>query len=147
LEKSQVWQFTTDDEDETVVRAIKRLPISTTSGKIFATRISLGSGERLWALLGNLDARDAQMNEHFATLSIERGGHWFHLARYHDPEYLDHGPDALAKFLGLTVDDVFPISYDVRNYVRGNPRPLAGSILKEPLVRLTRSQIIAMAVP
>lgn len=144
LKKYRVWEFTTNEADEAAVRPIERLPISTLSGKIAGTRISLANGERLWATLGNLDAQNAEMNEHFVALAIERGGRWFHLARYHDPGYSQSGPKALARFLGLAVDEVFPISYDVREYVKGNPPALAGSILKEPRVRLTDSQIMAM---
>ena len=81
------------------------------------------------------------------TISIERKGRWFHLARYHDADYAERGPQALARFLGLAVDDIFPISYDVRRFVKGNTAGLKGSISKEPRVRLTRAQIIDMAVP
>lgn len=148
LEKYRVWQFATNNPvDETAVRPIKQLPVATLSGKLAGTRVLLANGERLWALIGNLDVNNAHMNEHFVTLSIERDGRWFHLARYHDPDYDERGPEGLAKFLGLTVDDVFPVLYDVRDYVKGNPPVLAGSVPKEPKVRLTRSQLIAMAVP
>ena len=143
LKKYRVWEFTTNEADETAVRPIKRLPISTLSGKVAGTLVSLANGERLWATLCNLDAQNAEKNEHVVALSIERGGRWFHLARYHDAWYSQNGPKALARFLGLAVDEVFPISYDVREYVKGNPA-LAGSILQEPRVRLTRSQIMAL---
>ena len=148
LEKFPVWQFTNDDKaDDTAVRPIELLPMAALVGKVIGTRTRLANGDTPWAILGNLDAKNAQMNEHFATLSVERNSHWFHLARYHDGDYLENGPDALARFLGLAVDDVFPISYDVREYVTGYPVALAGSILKEPRVRLTRDQIVAMAIP
>jgi hypothetical protein len=130
----------------TLLDSFKRLPVSTLMGKLAGTRISLANGERLWALVGNLDARDDESNEYFVTLSIERSGGWFQLARYHDAGYDENGPEALARFLGLTVDDVFPISYDVREYVKGNPPLPAGIVLKEPRVRLTSSQLIAMAL-
>lgn len=147
LEKYRVWEFSTNDPaDETAVRPIKRLPVSTLMGRLVGTRISLANGERLWALVGNLDARDAESNEHFVTLSIERGGRWFQLARYHDAGYDENGPETLARFLSLPVDDVFPISYDVREHVKGNPPLLSGIVLKEPRVRLTSSQLIAMAL-
>lgn len=87
FKKYRVWEFTTNEADETAVRPIERLPISTLSGKITGTRISLANGERLWAMVGNLDAQNAEKNEHFVALSIERGGRWFHLARYHDTGY------------------------------------------------------------
>jgi len=61
----------------------------------------LASGDCLWGIVGNLDARNHEMNEHFVTISIERNGRWFHLARYHDADYAETGPQALARFLGL----------------------------------------------
>lgn len=148
LEKYPVWQFAGDDEgDGTSLRAIKRLPVSGLTGKIVGTAVLLANGNRVWALIGNLDTRNARMNEHFLTLSVEHNGKWFHLARYHDLDYGDRGPDALARFLGLLIDDVFPISYDVRKYAKGEADALTGTVSKEPRVRLSRAEIIAMAVP
>ena len=87
------------------------------------------------------------MNEHFVTLSIERNGHWFGLARYHDADYRQRGPSALARFLGLSVGDVFPISYNVREHVKGEFAALAGKVMKRPFEQLTRDELITMAVP
>lgn len=81
--------------------------------------------------MGNLDAQNAEKNDLLVTLSIERGGRWFHLARHYDPGYSQNGPKALARFLGLAVGEVSPISYDVREYGKDNPPSLAGSISKE----------------
>jgi hypothetical protein len=69
---------------------------------------------------------------------------WFHLARYFDVGFSAHSPDALARFLGLHVDDVFPIFVDVRRYVRGDPAALTAIVLKEPQERLTREEIRAL---
>ena len=143
LQEHPVWQFVSDDEDDdTVVRPVTNLPVTAVTGKVIGTRVSLANGRRFWAIIGNLDARNAQMNEHLITLSIERNGQWFHLARYHDPTYLDNGPHALATFLELPVGEIFPISYDLREYVKGAPAALVGTVLEEPRVRLTRAQII-----
>jgi hypothetical protein len=43
----------------------------------------------------------------------------------------------------LPVDDVFPISYDIRDHARGDPLALAGRVQKEPAERLSRSEIRA----
>ena len=43
--------------------------------------------------------------------------------------------------------DVFPIHYDIRRLCKGDPAALAGSVEKRPKERLTRSQIIGLAVP
>ena len=78
---------------------------------------------------------------------MERGGKWFTLSRYHDFDYSQSGPEALSNFLRMDVDQVFPISYDLRPFAKGDAGALVGKIAKEPREKLTRSQIIAMAVP
>lgn len=148
LERAPVWQFVhAPTLGDTVVRPMKRLPIQDLSGKVVGSRVRLANGSSRWALLGNVKANKPDMTEHFLTLSIEDQGRWFHLARYHDPGYEDQGPQALAAFLGLPADDVFPISYDITGIVEGHPAALKGKVEMEPKVRLTRAQIIAMAVP
>ena len=81
------------------------------------------------------------------TISIERGGRWFHLARYHDFDANERGPQQLAAFLDLTIEDVFPISYDLLPHVNGDAKALRGVIQAKPNEVLTREQVIALAVP
>jgi hypothetical protein len=92
------------------VRSVTVLPVSKVTGKIVGTPVLLASGREVWALIGNVDSTNPRLTEHFLTLSIEREGKWFHLARYHDCDYAERGPDALAQFLGVPVTDIFPIS-------------------------------------
>jgi len=148
LEAAPVWQFVNDDSaGEAAVRPVSRLPAKHLTGRLVGTQVQLANGLRVWALVGNVDGENAKLTEHFITLSIERDGRWFHLARYHDPEYTERGPDALARFLGLDIHDIFPISYDLRPYANGEDEVLAARVLLEPRERLTRAQIIALAVP
>jgi len=148
LEATPVWQFLNDESiGEMAVCPVKRLPAAHLNGRLVGTRVQLANGARVWALIGNIDVSNPRLSEHFVTLSLERAGQWFHLARYHDPEYAERGPEALARFLGLPLDDVFPISYDVRQYANGQEAALVGKVLKEPRERLTRAEIIALAVP
>jgi len=143
-----VWQYAHDPSaDETSVRPVKRLPVSNLTGKVVGTEVSLANGQKAWALVGNVDATNPRLTQNFLTLSIKRGAEWFHLARYHDFDYDQRGPEKLAGFLGLAVDDIYPISYDLRPYAKGDAAALCGKILKEPAERLTRAEIIAMAVP
>ena len=104
LKKHPVWQFVTDDEeDETAVRPVNRLPVSSLMGRIVETRVRLAKDSSDWAIIGNLGTKNAQMNEHFVLLSIEQKGKWFQLELYFDHKYREHGPGALARFLGLSV--------------------------------------------
>lgn len=143
-----VWQYTgREGADETYVRPVKRIPVNSLTGKVVGTRVWLANGEYVWALIGNVDAKNPRLTEHFLTISVERDGKWFGLARYHDFDFTERGPDALARFLGLPVDTVFPLTYDITKVAKGEAAALQGQILKEPRERLSRSEIIAMAVP
>lgn len=143
-----VWKYSReDDEGEPMVRPVARLPVPSLAGKLVGTKVRLGNGTEVWALIGNIDSQNRRLNQHFVTVSIERDGRWFHLARYHDYDYVERGPEQLAAFLGTDVDAVFPIEYDVTPYAVGDAEALTGVIGKEPEERLTRAQIIALAVP
>jgi hypothetical protein len=148
LEANPVWQYANSDRvGETCVRPVKKIPAKNLTGKVIGAKVGFANGTQAWALIGNLDLANPRFTEHFMTLSIEHYGRWFALARYHDHDFADRGPEALAHFLGLTVDEVFPISVDVRRYAQGDPAALVVSVPKEPHERLTRADIIAMAVP
>jgi hypothetical protein len=94
-----------------------------------------------------VDERSPRLTEHFLTLSVLHDGRWFVVSRYHDVDYVENGPEALAQFLALSIDEVFPIAYDLRPLAKGDPAALAGKIFKEPRERLSRAEIVAMAVP
>jgi len=139
-----VWEFLNEDEiGEMMIQPVE-LPVETLDNRVVGDQVRLANGSRVWASFGNFDVRDPRATEHFLDISIERGGEWFHLARYHDVDFPEEGPEALARFLGLHVDDVFPITVDVRRYVRGDPALLTAIVLKEPQERLTDAELIAM---
>jgi hypothetical protein len=110
------------------------------------TEVQLADGTALWALLGNVDPDDPRAMRHFLTLSLWIGGAWFHLARYHDVTYEEHGPSALAAALGRPVASIFPIAYDVRELALGDRHALAGQVLATPMERLSRAELIEWAV-
>jgi hypothetical protein len=148
LEEHPVWQYVNDDAaGETVIKPVMRLPVRNLIGRVVGTQIKLASGDQVWSLIGNVDVANGRLTEHFLTLTVFRNQLRFTLARYHDIDYAEHGPSALASFLGMNIDDVFPISYDLSRVTEGEPSALIGSILKEPKEKLTRAQIIALAVP
>ena len=147
LETHPVWAFTEDEGvGECRVRPVRVVPTEGLGGKLIGTRLSLANGERVWAMVSNVDAADARWNDHFLTLSFACSGRWFPLARYHDVDYAERGPDALARFLGLTTHDIFPIAYDLTPVAVGSRAALVGVVSREPRERLTREALIAMAV-
>ena len=142
-----VWEFLNDDEiGETMARPVEKLPVETLDDRLMGTQVRLANGLEVWGLFGNFDVTNPRATQHFLALSIERGGKWFHLARYHDVDFASRGPEALARFLGLGVEDVFPITVDVRRYVRGDPAAVTAIVLREPRERLTNEELIAMSI-
>jgi hypothetical protein len=136
-----VWEFLNDDEiGETMMQPVDKLPVESLDNRLVGTKVRLANGLCVWALIGNFNVKNPRLTQHILTLSIDCGGKWFHLARYHDSGFPAEGPEALARVLGLHVDDVFPIAVDVRRYVRGDPAALTPVVLKEPQEKLTREE-------
>jgi hypothetical protein len=147
LSQHPVWRFVIDDSrGETTVVPVKRLPVRSLTNKLIGVQVRLANGTRVWALITNVDLNDARMNQQFLEIAVFRNTEKFWLARYHDVDYESRGPDALAAFLHLPVDDVFPIFYDLRPVVAGNPIILAGSITRQPLEILSEQERMRMIV-
>jgi hypothetical protein len=147
LEAFPVWQFLYEDEKgESAVRPVRHTPVENLKGCLVGTQVQLKNGVRLWALIGNVSSNDPRRTQQFLTLSIFRNGRLFHLARYFDFDFNEHGPHELARFLGLRIDEIFPISYDLTPLSLGDSRALKGTIDVDPPERLTRAERIAMSV-
>lgn len=95
-------------------------------------------------MIGNIDLDSIEKTEAFVGISIIRDGEWFHLARYFDVALDTYGPEKLAEFLGLSIDEVFPISYDIGSLAVGDERALKGSIPAEPDKRFTKEEIMTL---
>jgi hypothetical protein len=148
LARFPVWEFVNDDSqaDETYVRPLSELPVDSLDGRIVATEVTLRNGKRFLALVGNADVASPRLTRHFLTFSLYIDDAWFHLARYHDFDVEERGAVALARRLGMPLSDVFPITYDLSQIAIGDPGVVRGTVLAEPSERLSRSELIALAV-
>ena len=148
LEQHPVWETILDDEAKDPSEfPVRQLPVTNLDSRFVATRVRLASEKLVWAMLFNVDLADSRKTEHLVQLRIAHNGEWFWLARYWDIDAERNGPDALAAFLGLSVDEVFPIHYDLTGLATGLPSVIKGQISKEPSKRLPRDEIIRMCVP
>jgi hypothetical protein len=145
-EAHPVWELSNDDEDEMSVLPVDPTPVTSLMNRFVATRVRLANGRSVWACVWNVVVGDPHATEHFIHLSVERDGAWFPLARYFDGGYEDYGPTGLARFLGLPVDEVFPIEYDLRPFVLGESPALYGTIPKTPRERLDSNERIRLAI-
>jgi hypothetical protein len=145
--KHPVWEFVSDDEpDETYVTPVKKLPVQTLDGRIIGAEVSLANGTRVWATLSNVDTRSPRETRIFLFLSVFLEEKWVHLARPFDFSRKKEGPKQLAKALGLPLEDVFPIRYDIRPWVTGSSGALRGKIEAEPREQPSRAARMAMIV-
>lgn len=146
VEAFPVWEFVNNDEKgETVMRPVKIVPVQNLRGRLVSTRVRLASGKTVLAQLGNIDSQNPKSTKHFLSLIVFHAGKRFILARYHDFIRKYRGPKALADFLEMQVEDVFPISYDVSKFSAGHPSALVGTIEAEPREKLTPEEIVALA--
>ena len=147
--KNPVWQFRNSDaknQNDRRVRPILDLPTKSLAGCLVATQIRLANGMKKWAVLFNITVTNPRKSKHFLTVWIENHGKWFELARYFDVDYERRGPQQLALFLDMLVDDVFPISYDVSPFAQGDVDAVTGQIEKNPKEQLTEDEIIALTL-
>jgi len=145
---SPVWRVTTNPKSGDVELISKgKGPFKDLRRCIVGVEVTLADGSRIWSIIGNVKSTNLRLTEQFLTISVNRNGEWFHLARYFDFDYNKRNPQKLCKFLSKKADEVFPIQYDLREYSRGDADVLSGVIPLEPKERLTDSEIIMLAVP
>jgi hypothetical protein len=149
LEADPVWEYLFDEsnDDESNVRPVKKLPVSSLGNRLLGTQVRLHNGKFVWAILENVRLDDPIFTSHFLSLSLWTGKDWFSLARYHDPDFSSRSPDILAAILDTQVGDLFPILYDIRAYCRsGDPSVLQGRVDAVPIRRLSESELIGLAI-
>ena len=148
-----VWEYVDDDgvggadQDETWVRPVDTLPIHTAENRVIGTRVRFANGFAPLAMLGNIDLARTDKTTHFLAISFFGSkGDTFDLARYHDVDASRRSPEALAAFLGLHVEEVFPIEYDISGLALADPGVAQGVVAVRPSVRLTNDELIALAI-
>ena len=148
LARTPVWEFVGDDSqpDETYVGPVSELPVESLDRRVAATEVTLRNGRRLLALLGNVDLASPRLTRQFLTLSLYIDNAWVPLARYHDVDVVERGPAALAGRLGIQLSEVFPIEYDLSQIAMGDPDVVRGAVSAEPSERLSRAELIRLAV-
>lgn len=140
-----IWEYVRGGDD--LVSPVGRGPVENLTGRVVASAVTLANGTKVPALLGNIDVHNKKITKHFLTISILVGTQWFVLSRYHDFDYTTNGPPALASLLGLPVNEIFPITYDISGVVAGgDPSVLRGEVEADPEEKLSKEEVIALAI-
>lgn len=146
-----VWEYADEMEsqmpDETYMRPVERLPVGSLANRLVGVQLTLFNAQMIFGILGNIELTDPLSTEHFLTVSVFRSdGERFDLARYHDVDHSRRDEAALAAFLGLLAPAVFPMQYDITGIAVGHPDCLRRRILATPLSRLSKEDLISMAL-
>ena len=99
------------------------------------------------ATLWSVDLGDAMATKQFIHISFWLDEKWWLLSERLFPTgkgtIETHLPTDLASKLGLELDAVFPIAYDISQFARGPADIIRGTISAEPRAKLTRDQRLA----
>lgn len=145
FQKCPVWTFLNNDaRGETMVKPLSKLPVRDLDSCLIGTQVLLANGQRVNALIGNIESRDAKRTRLAISLTFFKGAQKFDLARCFDPDYDDRGPEALSRFLNLPVNEVFPISYDLTEFSEGTIEALKGKIENAPKLVLEPEQLLEL---
>ena len=146
LSRCPVWDYFEDGAGKVIASPVAEIPVDSLQSRLVGCKVSLNNGLEAWAQLSNVDLKSDKGTSQFLLLSIQRAGRWFCLARYFDVDYARRGPTALAQFLGLSVHEVFPVSYDIGRFVVGARISTAGQIPQESPLRLSQAELVALAL-
>ena len=146
LARYPVWDYFEDGKGDVVASPVRRIPVGSLQNRFVGCQVTLRNGQKCWAELSNIEMKNARATSHFLVLSIVRGQQRFNLARYFDVDHVKRGSVALSQFLGLSVHEVFPISYDIGPYVTGAAIPTSGLIKEQPDERLSRDELMKLSL-
>ncbi len=141
---SPVWRFS--EPGELFVEPVANPDCGVHDSWFFGTRFVYADKSTSWGMLSNIDLEHPVSTQQFMCISVEKSGEWFHLARYHDFDYNKRGPLQLAQFLGKSIEDVFPFSFDVREACHNTSQLLCGVVDVRVYEKLTSAEIIDLAI-
>jgi hypothetical protein len=131
LERYPVWEFNLEYEeqlDETAVQPVEALPVRSLDNRIVGTVVMLANGDTHWAILGGIDLQNPEDARGIDGLSLFWNGDRVVFDRMLDFGEAGRQARTFAETLGLKIDDVFPIRYDLSRHCIGTQNLVCGLI-------------------
>jgi hypothetical protein len=137
---SPVWEFDIGNEsvegrDETWMIPVFNLPVTDLANRVIYTRLQLKNGQRVGAVLTSVSLENTTQTKEFIGVTAYRADQKaFDLMRSGSrkcapDEYMKEcSPDKFAAFLGYSIDEVFPMSYDISTFAVGHHDVIKGTI-------------------
>jgi hypothetical protein len=152
LEEYWLWRSVPAKSDgELRVRPVKveKTTKGFSAGSLAATKVKCADGSQYWALIEGIHPDKPEFSKHNRELRLFVDGFgWFQLAQYFDSdEYRHkHGENVLCTLLGKTIEDVFPISFDLSDKSDSGSPCLVGTFEINPAWGLAREEIMNLLV-
>ncbi len=106
----------------------------------------LANGNCIWTILSNVNLDIPDYNVHMLSVRLDCSGKWFDLGRYFDSDYEDRTPNHFSDLIGLSLDAILPISYDLSPFAIGNKDSLLGEIPVKVKTQLPLSELMKFIV-
>jgi hypothetical protein len=123
---------------------VRRLPVRCLGNRVAATTLSLSNGQRLFGTLDNVSLDHPPATRQFIGVSLYVGGNDLQLQRAQTPTFPCVNAPGIVRALGLRVEDVFPLSYDLTGLAVGHAEVIRGTIPAERPERLSGEDELAL---
>lgn len=122
-----VWEFTAKHEHigldgDLVVIPVRNLPVSSLGGRFVGTEVKLANGCFSMVVLLGINLAKAKP---ISGMVFYRDNEMLMIRRTASKV---PGPEQVAKFLSLRLEDIFPISYDISQIAIGDASAIKGEI-------------------
>jgi len=129
---SPVWEFDLaneeENESECVMKPVMALPVDGLMERGVGTKVRLANGAEYWAMLFNNSLNDPDRTRRDIDINLYIDGKSHPVARPGSFGADTIGPEALARRLGLALDQIFPTAYDIGNCCVGAEVAIRGTI-------------------
>jgi hypothetical protein len=131
LAEHPIWEYCdSTNEDGYALVPLTDLPVDSLDQRIVGTRVTLGNGTMLWAVLSGGDLSLPTFVEEDSGLILYVDDERVSLGSAWERELPGYGAGDLCRKLGLTMEEVFPITFDVSHLVTGDRPALRGQFTK-----------------
>ena len=145
FKRHPVWEFTNSHEHtgpkgELVVRPVLNLPVRSLEGRFIGTELYLGNQKCVFGVLLGVKLLNLRLTKLILDFIVYMDGKRFVYRRRMESSKARQ-LDQLALFLDTPKAEIFPIRYDISQYVVGDPDVIRGEIIQEPPERLSTKEL------
>ena len=135
-----VWEWDLEVDDDAALFPIQDYPVSYLEGRIIGVPCYLNNGAIINCVLSAIEIGSPHKTDQFLSLTAMVNETKIQLQRYFDVGASEDPGKVFADNIGIPVDDVFPIKWDVQKYVTKGTRGRSGTITRFPAMRLNEQQ-------